>query len=121
MRMVEGRYADLAKMGRPKAEKPKSSKISIRFTDEEFDMEIEFKKPFDLSDVENVIVMVSFNVQALFNPAQGGIDITSAQDKNGNGIIEIHEDDPDGNKNLADKIEDRLDDIIEAFEDDDDD
>ncbi len=93
----------------------------IFFTDEEFDMEIEFKKPFDLSDVENVIVMVSFNVQALFNPAQGGIDITSAQDKNGNGIIEIHEDDPDGNKNLADKIEDRLDDIIEAFEDDDDD
>ena len=37
MRMVEGRYADLAKMGRPKAEKPKSSKISIRFTDEEFE------------------------------------------------------------------------------------
>lgn len=27
----------MAKMGRPKAENPKSSKISIRFTDEEFD------------------------------------------------------------------------------------
>ncbi len=27
----------MAKMGRPKAENPKSSKISIRFTDEEFE------------------------------------------------------------------------------------
>ena len=64
--------------------------------------------------------MVSFDIQALFDPAQGGIDITAAQDRNGNGTIEIYEDDPDGNENLADKIEDRLDDIIEAFEDDDD-
>lgn len=37
MELVEGRCAELAKMGRPKAEKPKSSKISIRFTDEEFE------------------------------------------------------------------------------------
>ena len=27
----------MAKMGRPKAENPKSSKISIRFTDEEYE------------------------------------------------------------------------------------
>lgn len=93
----------------------------VFFTDEEFEMEIEFEEPVDLSEVESAIIMVSFDVQALFDPAQGGIDITAAQDGNGNGIIEIYEDDPDGNENLADKIEDRLDDIIEAFEDDDED
>lgn len=90
----------------------------IFFTDEEFELEIEFEEPFDLSEMKDVIVMVSFDVQALFDPAQSRIDITAARDRNGNGIIEIYEDDPDGNENLADKIEDRLDDIIEAFEDD---
>lgn len=88
----------------------------IFFTDEEFEMEIEFEDPVDLSEVESAIIMVSFDVQALFDPAQGGIDIAAAQDRNGNGIIEIYEDDPDGNEKLAEKIEDRLDDIIEAFE-----
>lgn len=88
----------------------------IFFTDEEFEMEIEFEEPVDLTEVENAIIMVSFDVQALFDPAQGGIDITAAQDRNGNGTIEIFEDDPDGNEELADKINDRLEDIIEAFE-----
>jgi hypothetical protein len=89
----------------------------IFFTDEEFEMEIEFEDPVDLSEVESAVIMVSFDVQALFDPAQGGIDISNAKDGNGNGIIEIYEDDPDGNEDLAEKIEDRLDDIIEAFED----
>ncbi len=89
----------------------------IFFTDEEFEMEIEFEDPVDLSEVESAIIMVSFDVQALFDPAQGGIDLSNAQDGNGNGIIEIYEDDPDGNEDLAEKIEDRLEDIIEAFED----
>lgn len=93
----------------------------IFFTDEEFEMEIEFENPVDLSEVGNAIILVSFDLQALFDPAFGGIDITSAQDGNGNGIIEIIEDDTDGNKDLAEKIADRLDDIIEAFEDDEDD
>ena len=88
----------------------------IFFTDEEFEMEIEFEDPVDLSEVEYAIIMVSFDVQTLFDPAEGGIDISAAQDRNGNGIIEIYEDDPDGNEKLAEKIEDRLDDIIEAFE-----
>ena len=89
----------------------------IFFTDEEFEMEIEFEEPVDLSEVESAIIMVSFDVQALFDPAQGGIDISNAKDGNGNGIIEIYEDDPDGNEDLAEKVENRLEDIIEAFED----
>lgn len=89
----------------------------IFFTDEEFEMEIEFEDPVDLSEVESAIIMVSFDVQALFDPARGGIDISNAKDGNGNGIIEIYEDDPDGNEKLAERIEDRLEGIIEAFED----
>jgi hypothetical protein len=89
----------------------------VFFSEEEFELEIEFEGPVDLSEVERAIIMVSFDVQALFDPAQGGVDISNAQDGNGNGIIEIYEDDPDGNKKLAEKIEDRLEDIIEAFED----
>jgi hypothetical protein len=88
----------------------------IFFTEEEFEMEIEFEDPVDLSEVQSAIIMVSFDVQALFDPTQGGIDITAAQDGNGNGIIEIFEDDPDGNEKLAEKIEDHLEDVIEAFE-----
>ena len=88
----------------------------IFFTDEEFEIEVEFEDPVDLLEVESAIIMVSFDVHALFDAAQGGIDISAAQDRNGNGIIEIYEDDPDGNDKLAEKIEDRLEDIIEAFE-----
>ena len=36
----------MAKMGRPKAEKPKANKISIRFTDEEYE---QLKKRADQS------------------------------------------------------------------------
>jgi hypothetical protein len=90
----------------------------IYFTEEDFEMEIEFEDPVDLSEVEQAIIMVSFDVHALFDPAQGGVDISNAKDGNGNGIIEIYEDDPDGNEDLAEKIEERLDDIIEAFEED---
>jgi len=89
----------------------------VFFSDEEFELEIEFEDPVDLSEVESAIIMVSFDVQALFDPARGGVDISNAQDGNGNGIIEIYEDDPDGNKKLAEKIEDRFEDVIEAFED----
>ena len=89
----------------------------IFFTDEEFELEIEFEKPFDLSEVKSVIVTVSFDVYALFDTAQGGTDITAAQDGNGDGLIEIYKEDPDGNENLANKIKNQLNNIIEAFED----
>ena len=62
MRMVEGRYADLAKMGRPKAEKPKSSKISIRFTDEEFE---QLKQRADQND-QTITETIREGVRLLF-------------------------------------------------------
>jgi hypothetical protein len=89
----------------------------IFFTDEEFEVEIEFEDEVNVGEATQAILMVSFDIASLFDPAQGGINIANAIDGNGNGIIEIYEDDPDGNEELAERIEDRLDDIIEAFED----
>ena len=89
----------------------------VFFTNKESEMEIEFEEPFSLSDGKAAIVTVSFDVQALFDTALGGIDISGAKDGNGDGIIEIYKGDPDGNESLAYRIEERLDDIIEAFED----
>ncbi|MBW6497994.1 MAG: hypothetical protein K0B09_06385 [Bacteroidales bacterium] len=89
----------------------------VYWTDEEFEVEIEFDDEVYVDEATLAVVNVSFNIASLFDPAQGGINIANATDGNGNGIIEIFEDDPDGNEDLAERIEDRLDDIIEAFED----
>ena len=62
MNLVEGRYADLAKMGRPKTENPKSSKISIRFTDEEFE---QLKKRADQND-QTITETIREGVRLLF-------------------------------------------------------
>ncbi len=89
----------------------------VFWTDEEFEVEIEFEDDVYVDEATLAVVTVSFNIASLFDPAFGGINISNANDGNGNGIIEIYKDDPDGNEELADRIEDRLDDIIEAFED----
>lgn len=89
----------------------------IFWTDEEFEVEIEFEDDVYVDEATLAVVTVSFNIASLFDPAMGGINIAIATDGNGNGIIEIYDGDPDGNEELADRIEDRLDDIIEAFED----
>lgn len=87
------------------------------WTDEEIEMEIEFDELVYLDDVSAAMLTVSFDLDALFNPASGGVDITSARDGNQDGKIEIHHDDIDGNSDLADRILDKIEFIIEAFED----
>jgi len=89
----------------------------IFWSDDEIEMEIEFDELFYLEDAANAMLTVSFDLGALFNPALGGINISSATDGNQDGVIEIHHDDPDGNSNLAKLIWKRMEHIIEAFED----
>jgi hypothetical protein len=89
----------------------------IFWTDEEIEVEIEFEKYVLLEDAQMAYITVTFDILSLFNPAAGGIDISGATDGNENGIIEIYPEDPDGNEDLAVKLWDRLEDIIEAFED----
>lgn len=89
----------------------------IFWTDEEIEVEIEFENNVFLEDAQMAYITVTFDIMSLFYPALGGVDISGATDGNGNGIIEIYPEDPDGNEDLADKLWDRLEDIIEAFED----
>jgi hypothetical protein len=93
----------------------------IFWTDEEIEVEIEFEEIVYLDEASQAVLTVSFNLASLFNPALGGIDISNATDGNQNGIIEIYPEDPDGNNDLADLIWEKIEDIIEAFEEDGDD
>ena len=88
----------------------------IFWTDNEIEVEIEFDKLVYLDEASRTVLTVSFDLASLFNPAVGGIDITSATDGNANGIIEIHPEDPDGNSAMAKLIWAMIEDIIDAFE-----
>ncbi len=89
----------------------------IFWHDDSFDVEIEFEHDVHLDEAKQAVIIVSFDIFSLFDPEMGGLDISNAMDGNQNGIIEIYPDDPDGNEDLADNLMDRLEDIIEAFED----
>lgn len=89
----------------------------IYWADKEIEMEIEFDELIYLSDAHNALLTVSFDLGALFNPALGGVDITSARDGNNDGVIEIYKNDPDGNSDLANAIWSKIKHIIKAFED----
>ncbi len=89
----------------------------IFWSDEEIEIEIEFEELVYLDEVSRAVLTVSFDLSSLFNPAVGGIDITSATDGNQNGIIEIYPGDPDGNSNLAEQILEKIELIAEAYED----
>ncbi|GAO29401.1 DUF4382 domain-containing protein [Geofilum rubicundum] len=89
----------------------------IFWSDEEMEVEIEFEELVDLDEASRAVLTVSFDIASLFNPAMGGIDISSAMDANENGIIEIYPESPDGNSDLAEMVWEKLEVIIEAFED----
>ena len=88
----------------------------IFWSDEEIEVEIEFDELVYIDEASKAVLTVSFDLASLFNPAVGGIDITSATDGNANGIIEIYPGGPDGNSTLVNLIWAKTEDIIEAFE-----
>ncbi|MGF1584830.1 MAG: hypothetical protein ACFCUM_05880 [Bacteroidales bacterium] len=89
----------------------------IFWTDEEIEVEIEFEEVFSMEEASLALLTVSFDIASLFDPAKGGIDLSNAADGNENGTIEIYPGDPDGNNDLADMLWEKLENIIEAFED----
>jgi len=94
----------------------------IFWYDDDFDFEIEFDdgKYLEL-DGESVELMIQFYLPRLID-AMIDSGILNAKDGNGDGIIEIWEDDPDGNSDLADDIIDAIEDALDVeFDDDDDD
>lgn len=89
----------------------------IFWSDEEIEVEIEFEELVDLDEASRAVLTVSFDIASLFDASIGGVDISAAMDTNENGIIEIYPEDPDGNSDLADMVWEKLEVIIEAFED----
>lgn len=91
----------------------------IFYTDEEYEIEVEFENGTALTIdlAKDVILNVEFDLTQLFGTASGSIDLSQAKDGNGDGLIEIHYNDPDGNQGLADLIEDAIDDIIYSYDD----
>jgi len=77
-------------------------------TIDEFEVEAEFEPPVDLTVAGRVSITVSIDLAAIFDPLRGGVDISRATDGNGNGTIEIHLHDNDGNRVLADRIDDAI-------------
>ena len=92
----------------------------VFWTDEEESFEINFSGGGGDLVVENTgfVLFVDFNLDALFG-ANGTIDLSQAQDGNGDGVIEISPDDTDGNNILAVKILSELEEATELDEDED--
>ena len=86
-------------------------------TDEEFEIDFsDMSKDIALSG-QDLTVTIQFNLGMLFN-SSSGIDLSLAEDTNGDGIIEI---DPvgerDNNKSLAHDIKQRLEDLTDLMDD----
>lgn len=77
-------------------------------TIDEFEIEIEFDEPINLAHTNGVTVIISIDLASIFDSARGGVDISNATDGNGNGIIEIHLHDNDGNRALASRLDDAI-------------
>ena len=59
---------------------------------------------------------MSIDLAAIFNPMLGGVNISGATDLNGNGTIEIHLLDNDGNRVLAELLDDAIWKAIDTIE-----
>lgn len=87
-------------------------------TDEEFEIDFEDAAHNLALKGQPVNVVINFNLGLLFDSVQG-IDLTGAQDGNGNGIIEIDPLNTDGNGALAQAIKNALEDITDLIDDND--
>ncbi|WP_081604626.1 DUF4382 domain-containing protein [Nafulsella turpanensis] len=88
-------------------------------TDEEFEIDFEdVNRNIELRG-QSLNVILNFNLALLFDSVNG-IDISGATDGNGDGIIEISPNDPDGNQELADILKDAIEDATDLIDDHDD-
>lgn len=89
------------------------------YTDEEFEMEVEFPGGLTIDGTKKPLINVEFDIAKLFNPTLGGVDISGAVDTNKDGKITItNMDCPDKNNEIASHIKNCLKSIIKSFEKD---
>ena len=86
------------------------------------DFEEEIGLEFEAGDENSIIthdhnsVVINFDLNAVFN-LDSSIDLSTAVDGNGDGLIEISPEDEDGNQDLAEEIKEAIKDQIDLLED----
>lgn len=85
-------------------------------TDEEFEIDFEDRNKNLQLNGQSLELIINFNLGLIFDSVNG-IDISGAQDGNGDGIIEISPDDEDGNQDLADRLKDAIEDATDLIDD----
>jgi hypothetical protein len=83
---------------------------------DETDFEIDYEDMNQSLVVNNNSFDLVINID--LNQVLSQVDLTSATDNNGDGIIEISPNDTDGNNNLADELLDRIEDATEMDDED---
>ncbi|XLS30734.1 hypothetical protein ACJD0Z_07860 [Flavobacteriaceae bacterium M23B6Z8] len=81
--------------------------------EEEFELDYEDASKDIVVDSDTNTIVITFNLDALISV----IDFSAAKDGNEDGLIEIYNNDPDGNDNLADQIKNKLKDYIDLLDD----
>lgn len=81
--------------------------------EEEFELDYENISQDIVVDSNSNTIVITFNMDLLI----AAIDFSSAADGNGDGLIEIYNNDPDGNDALADLIKNKLKDYIDLIDD----
>ncbi len=120
---IEFEFDKVKKLGHPMYQKSiiiegTINKIPFEYyTDEEFEMEVEFPGGLVIDGTKKPLINVEFDISKLFNPSLGGVDISGAVDTNKDGkIIITNMDSPDNNKQIANQIKNCLKGIIKSFE-----
>jgi hypothetical protein len=83
----------------------------IFYTDETLDFEVDFDNLDGNLDIteSGFVLTINFDLDALF----AAIDLSEAVDGNGDGVIEIYPEDPDGNSDLSYDIMDMLEEVTD--------
>ncbi|MBC5993995.1 PD-(D/E)XK nuclease family protein [Pontibacter cellulosilyticus] len=84
--------------------------------DEEFDVDFTDANQDFVVDGQDRALIIDYKIGSLVGAASG-VDLTTAMDGNGDGRIEIHSKDPDGNQNLAKALRDSLRNAIKLIDD----
>ncbi len=93
--------------------------IPFEFWDDFWDeIEVDFSNPQIDITVQNDVnsVVIFFDLNSVINAA-GGVDLSTAQDGNQDGLIEIYHNDPDGNSDLAQLLRNKIRDHIDLIDD----
>lgn len=85
-------------------------------TDEEFEIDFSDESRRFVVNGEDLNAVINFNLGAIFDGVSG-VDLSKAEDENGNGIIEIDPKNTDGNKDLADLIKKMLEEKTDLTDD----